>query len=210
MGRIAGVTAEETRARLLAAAGRVLAEQGFGGARVGDIAREAGLTTGAIYAHFRSKAELLAEATGDAGAHELGSLVEGLGGGDVVEVLRALAKRLGRPPADDDGSLLIESAVAARRDPEAAARLVRDVADREAALVAVLELAADRRAVADDLAPAAVSRLAMTLALGSLVVRALRLEPVAADDWNHLSDRLVDSLLPTTDTSPDRTELRHP
>src|SRR6516164_6683587 len=59
MGRIAGVTAAETRERLLRAAADMFAERGYDGTRVADIAAAAGLSNGALYAHFASKAELL-------------------------------------------------------------------------------------------------------------------------------------------------------
>jgi AcrR family transcriptional regulator len=197
MGRIAGVTAEETRERLVAAAARVVADQGFDGARVGEIAREAGLTTGAIYAHFRSKDELLAAATEGQGAAELGMWFGGLGvDGDVVDLLRTLARRLGRPSRPDDGSLLVEAAVAARRDPEVARRLGRDVRSRERALTALLAGAAEAGAIDPTLPASGVSRLALTFALGSLLVRALDLDPVDEAQWALVADRLVDALVP--------------
>ena len=62
MGRIAGVTAAETRERLLRAAADVFAERGYDGTRVADIATAAGVSNGALYAHFPSKADLLVDA----------------------------------------------------------------------------------------------------------------------------------------------------
>jgi AcrR family transcriptional regulator len=50
---------DRTRADLLDAAARVIAAQGYEGASVGDIAAEAGYTKGALYAHFRSKSEVM-------------------------------------------------------------------------------------------------------------------------------------------------------
>jgi AcrR family transcriptional regulator len=48
----------ETRRQLLNAAATVFARRSFHGASVEDIAAEAGLTTGALYWHFKSKEEL--------------------------------------------------------------------------------------------------------------------------------------------------------
>src|SRR6266702_4046734 len=62
MGRIAGVTAAETRDRLLRAAADAFAARGYDGTRVADIAAAAGVSNGALYAHFASKADLLVEA----------------------------------------------------------------------------------------------------------------------------------------------------
>ena len=57
---------DEMTARLLDSAVGVFAHRGFAGARVGEIARRAGLTTGAIYARWNSKADLLAAAVAHA------------------------------------------------------------------------------------------------------------------------------------------------
>ncbi|MDH1729057.1 TetR/AcrR family transcriptional regulator [Pseudomonas chengduensis] len=52
----------ETRKRILAAAGRVLAERGPGEPAVAEVMAEAGLTVGGFYAHFASKDALMLEA----------------------------------------------------------------------------------------------------------------------------------------------------
>ena len=65
-----------TRDRLLAAAVEVFVEQGYEGARLQDIAHTAGLTTGAIYANFRGKDELLFAAIGARADLEMDSLLE--------------------------------------------------------------------------------------------------------------------------------------
>ncbi len=51
-----GVTKEETRARMLAAAGRGFRESGFAGIGVDGLAKGANVTSGAFYTHFGSKA----------------------------------------------------------------------------------------------------------------------------------------------------------
>jgi AcrR family transcriptional regulator len=50
---------EETRRRILAAARRVFAAQGYTGASLDEVAADAGLTKGAIYWYFASKSEVL-------------------------------------------------------------------------------------------------------------------------------------------------------
>ena len=57
-----GAKKEETRARILAGAGRTFRSQGYGGAGVDGVAKAAGVTSGAFYAHFKSKAEAFREA----------------------------------------------------------------------------------------------------------------------------------------------------
>jgi AcrR family transcriptional regulator len=61
----------EVRARILAAAQRVFARAGYTGASVDAIARDAGLTKGAVYWHFRSKSELLLAVLGERTQHWL-------------------------------------------------------------------------------------------------------------------------------------------
>lgn len=48
---------EQTRQRILDAAGREFRARGFGGVGVDALAKAAGVTSGAFYSHFRSKAE---------------------------------------------------------------------------------------------------------------------------------------------------------
>ena len=56
------VEPDSTTSRLIGAAAAVFAEKGYDGAGVAEIARRAGLTTGAIYSRFTGKAELLCAA----------------------------------------------------------------------------------------------------------------------------------------------------
>ena len=60
-----------TRERLVEAAAAVFAERGYDGAGVQEVARRAGLTTGAIYGRFSGKAELLREAIAASSSDEL-------------------------------------------------------------------------------------------------------------------------------------------
>ncbi|MEN0134560.1 MAG: TetR/AcrR family transcriptional regulator [Rhodococcus sp. (in: high G+C Gram-positive bacteria)] len=53
---------EATRARIIAAAGKVLAETGYQHTRLSAIAAEAGMQTGSLYYYFDSKEELVEEA----------------------------------------------------------------------------------------------------------------------------------------------------
>ena len=63
---------EQTRAKILRAAGRVFRREGYHAAGVDTVMEEAGLTAGGFYAHFASKEALLAESLGPA-ADEAGT-----------------------------------------------------------------------------------------------------------------------------------------
>jgi len=75
---------EESRARLLASAGRGFRSRGYGGLGVDGLAKEAGVTSGAFYAHYKSKAAAFREAV-VAGMEDLRTSIERmretLGGG---------------------------------------------------------------------------------------------------------------------------------
>lgn len=191
MGRKPGVTAEQTRERLLASAAKVFAEQGYVGARVSEIAREAGLTTGAIYAHYATKADLLCEAIHSHGPDPLAGLADtGTIEGTVGDLLREIGSFLaGRP--DRDGALLMETAVAARRDREVAKVIREHVQHDELLLAQLLRAAQESGEIDPTIPPDAAARLCMTLAMGSLVVTALGLPATDTGDWSTLIDRLV-------------------
>src|SRR6187455_212736 len=113
---------DTTRERLVRAAAEVFSEKGYDRAGVQEIARRAGLTTGAIYANFSGKAQLLFEAIGSRSADELDDLLrparaQPLTAGALLAELGS--HLLDEPrPGDRQGNLLIEAFVAARRDDD--------------------------------------------------------------------------------------------
>ena len=68
---------EAARARILGAVGRGFRRLGYGGIGVDGLAKEAGVTSGAFYGHFESKAAAF-EAAALAGLVELREAIEGL------------------------------------------------------------------------------------------------------------------------------------
>jgi TetR/AcrR family transcriptional repressor of nem operon len=54
---MSATTKEQTRERILQGAGRTFRSQGYGGAGVDGLVKAAGMTSGAFYAYFKSKAE---------------------------------------------------------------------------------------------------------------------------------------------------------
>src|SRR5258707_7572192 len=135
MGRIAGVTATETRERLLRAAADVFAERGYDGTRVADIAAAAGVSNGAMYAHFASKADLMVDALRTHGRRQLSDLLAADPDRSVTDLLLVIGRWLPRR-RDARGYLIVEALVAARRDEEVA-RPVRDYVRERADLLAL-------------------------------------------------------------------------
>ncbi|HLM64065.1 MAG TPA: helix-turn-helix domain-containing protein [Acidimicrobiales bacterium] len=192
MGRKLGVTPAETRAKLLAAAAQVFAEHGYDGARVGEIARRAGLTTGAIYAHYGTKAELLAEAVRTHSPDELAGLYES-GAIDLLSALRLAGRRLTETD-DTEQSLVLEALAGGRRDAEVARLLCHGIAQRERLFALALRRARAAGQVDATVSPEAVARLCTMLAIGGLAVGSLALDDIDPGEWEAVVDRLVDAV----------------
>lgn len=77
MSRYAPGHREEARARILTAVGRGFRKRGYGGIGVDGLAKEAAVTSGALYGHFPSKEAAFKEAV-IAGIDELGAGIEAL------------------------------------------------------------------------------------------------------------------------------------
>src|SRR5215813_14889326 len=152
MGRIAGVTAAETRARLLRAAADVFAERGYDGTRVADIAAAAGVSNGALYAHFASKAELLTGALRTHGRRLLADLFATDPDRSLTDLLLVIGRWLPRR-RDLRGYLIVEALVAARRD-EDVARPMRDyIGERADWLAELMRVAQASDEIDPDLSP---------------------------------------------------------
>jgi AcrR family transcriptional regulator len=189
-----------TRERLIAAAIEVFAEQGYEGARLQDIARAAGLTTGAVYANFRGKAELLFAAIGARAGVEVDGLLSASAAADTRSLLERLGDRLPRTArARTEPSLLVDAIAAARRDPELAALLRDRLGRREALLADVVARGKRDGTVTDVISTEAFARFATMLATGALLLRGLDIDPPDPDEWHALIARLLDALAPRED-----------
>jgi Transcriptional regulator len=124
-----------TRDRIRSAAVTLFARQGFAATGVEEIAREAGVSTGLIYRHFRTKDDLFG-AIVDQAAAGLDAVVERFGGdGPADRLLRdfvaeVLADLAGGGPTLDFYLLLQQAVQRDTADPRIARLL-----DRQAALI---------------------------------------------------------------------------
>lgn len=86
---------ERTRIRILDAAARTLAEQGYGGTRLEDIAASINIKTGSLYYHFSSREDLVREVLEIA----------------ISRVADALKRRVAELPTDATSREKIEAAI---------------------------------------------------------------------------------------------------
>jgi AcrR family transcriptional regulator len=198
MGRIAGVTAAETRERLLRAAADVFAERGYDGTRVADIATAAGVSNGALYAHFTSKADLLAGALRAHGRHLLAEMFAADPDRSVVELLLAVGRCLPRR-RDTRGYLIVEALVAARRDEDVARPMREYVGERARWLAELMRFAQDGGELDPAVSADALAHFCLLLTMGSALITP-DLHTVGEQEWDALLNRVA-SALTRTDTT---------
>ncbi len=200
MGRIAGVTSADTRGRLLQAAADVFAERGYDGTRVADIAAVAGVSNGALYAHFGSKADLLVAALRTHGRRVLADMFAADPGRPVTDLLLDIGRRLPRRP-DAQGYLLVEALAAARRDADVARPMRAYVGERADWLAGLMRVAQAGDEIDNGLAPNALAHFCLLLAMGSALVTP-DVHVVDDEEWAALLTRVVAGLAPSRDTPP--------
>jgi AcrR family transcriptional regulator len=194
VGRIAGVAAAQTRERLLRAAADVFAERGFEGTRVAEIASAAGVSNGALYAHFESKADLLVEALCTHGRRLLAELVAADPDRPITDLLLEIGRGLVHR-RDACGYLVIEALVAARRDQDVARHMRDYVAERADWLSDLMRAAQAGGELDNGLSPNALAHFCLLLAMGSALVTP-DLHAVADREWAALLGRVMAGLAP--------------
>jgi AcrR family transcriptional regulator len=200
MGRVAGVTATETREGLLRAAAEAFARQGYDGTRVADIAAIAGVSNGALYAHFDSKAALLVAALQAHGRRLLADLFAADPAQPVAELLLVVGRRLPRRP-DAGGYLLVEALAAARRDEEVARPMRDHVTERVEWIAGLMHVAQDRGELDPAVSADALAHFCFLLAMGSALVGP-DLHAVDENEWGALLTRLMAALAPPGSATP--------
>lgn len=186
-------------ARLLRAAAEVFAERGYDRAGVAEIARRAGVTTGAIYSRYAGKAELLAAAIETHSTDELDALfADHRFEGRAEDVLAIAGSHLvdrSTTAVDEHGSaLLSEAFIAARRDPAVAALLRADVMDRQDKLRFIIEAAKESGGISPDLDTEALVTFCHALGFGFVLLDAVDMPMPATEPWERLIAHLIAAL----------------
>jgi AcrR family transcriptional regulator len=189
MGQVAEAE-DQVRSRLLDAAVRVFARQGYSGTRILDIVREAGLSTGAVYGRFRSKEALLREAVV---SHSRASgQVDVAGTTRVADMIKQGASLRSEALSDED-AVRLEAYVTARREPEVAAALAEAGKRARRRVQPLVEAALADGTVAPDVDPEAVLFFVQTMHLGMLLQQAAGAVRPDQRSWEDLVARIVAS-----------------
>jgi AcrR family transcriptional regulator len=193
-------TVDLTRERLIDAAARVFAEKGYDRAGVQEIARRAGLTTGAIYGRFTGKAELLQAAIESRTTDELDDLFASHAfDGHATDILKVVGAHLVASPPEcdhEEGALLLEAFVAARRDDEVRESLQKLLEERARSLTDLVEVAKADGSVDPDLDSESLVAFCHAVGLGFLLYDAIAHPMPEAVPWEQLIARLVAALAP--------------
>jgi AcrR family transcriptional regulator len=185
--------ARATRSTLVELATELFAEQGYLQTSIRDIARRGSVTSGAIYGHFRNKAELLAAAISARIEEELERLAVIPGAeADHIEVLTRLSWQY--PKRRRLRALIVQGAAAAQTDAETRDRL-RD--EQLAHLTRWINGYESQRArlgidPAVDLPAAVLYTWAAEVGLG--VLEAMGIEPRSRRGWADAAGRFARGL----------------
>jgi AcrR family transcriptional regulator len=188
-----GSRARATRAALVDVAAELFAAKGYLQTSVRDIARQGQLTSGAIYGHFRNKADLLAEAINARTAEELeaGTLFVDADI-DYIETLTRLARQYRK--RHQLRALIVQGAAAAQTDEETRTRLHGEQLEHLEAWLQAYEESREAMGIdpAVDLQAALLHTWAVEVGLG--VLEAMGIEPRSAKGWADIQNRMARSL----------------
>ena len=167
--------AKRTRRRLLAAARRVFADDGYASASVDDIARAAGCSKGAYYFHFATKEASLLALVDDWAQRQSDRLTKAIDGsrpdGTLADLLRALFSSDGADGRDQ--RLVLEFWLQGERNRKIARRLVHAHRSWQRLLAQAFRRAQEAGRLAAGVSPAASADMVLALHDGLAVQKSL-------------------------------------
>lgn len=183
--------------RLLDAAVVEFSERGFEAARVADITRRSGLTTGSIYARWRGKHELFLAAVN----HVVSQRLTGDSANDSLDPITATLGADQLRSADDDASgLFLEAYVLARRDAAMRAGIAQAVDAEADALSKLVNEGKAAGIFEESLNTELVVLCCQALSIGTLLALSVSEDRITSEDaeqWDELIARIVSSWAPS-------------
>ncbi len=176
--RVTRAQAEENRARIVETAARLFRERGYDGVGVAELMAAAGFTHGGFYKHFRSKADLMAEASAN-GLSQTAARAEGL---DPAEFVERYVSREHRDGRSDGCTIAALSGDAARQPADIKTEFAAGIEN----LLTALQAPSDTPGDADQ-------RAARTMLIDMLAhsIGAIMLSRACPDD-SPLADEILD------------------
>ncbi|OJZ73514.1 TetR family transcriptional regulator [Mycobacterium paraffinicum] len=193
-------TRGEVRDRILDAATKVFAAEGFAGATIDAIGQAAGFTKGAVYSNFESKDELflaLLDREFELRSEQIAIALD-RSDGDTAAAAREVSRSVLDSVRDhsDYYVLLVEYWLRAQRDPQLRERLIER---RRAAADQALHIVESTDTVPGDRRLTDIAQLVVTLNLGVAMEEVLRPGTINPD----LLARLITTLLESIPVSGD-------
>jgi AcrR family transcriptional regulator len=189
--------ARTTRAALVRSACDLFIEQGYGAVSVRDLARRTQVTSGALYGHFRNKADLLVAAIADHIDQDLYLPSTGR------DSLRSYMQRQWKTYRSRAGlrALLVEGAAAARIDPEVKRQLHELQTAKLAEWKAIYHELQETEGLDPSVDMDAVLTMLWATELGLGLLEAWDVELPKPATWGRVVDRFIGSLEPPARTS---------
>lgn len=182
-----------TRAALVELATEMFADSGYLQTSIRDIARRASMTSGAIYGHFRNKADLLVAAINERTAEELEAQSMGVGEqSDYVETLTRLAYDF--PERRRLRALILQGAAASLTDEETRSRLRDEQLAHLTTWIEGYEAHRERLGIHPDVDLQAVVLYTWAVEVGLGVLEAIGIEPRSRTAWADIHNRMARSL----------------
>jgi AcrR family transcriptional regulator len=196
-----------TRAALVQTATEMFVEDGYGAVSVRDLARRTGLTTGAIYGHYRNKADLLAAAVHDRIERELESPATGKGAGKGAATRAGgLQASIGRQwktyrARSAMRALLVEGAAAARVDPDVRTKLSATLEGKLAEWRTVYRHIQTDEGLDPDVDMESLVFLLFSAELGLGVLESIGVDLPKPAAWERTIERLLGAVYPMSRTA---------
>lgn len=203
------VSAVATRQRLINAAVTVFSAEGYAATRVADVARQSGVTTGAIYSHFRNKGELLLAGIRHGTSQIMGEITERAEAGiSPAAQFEAMGRRLSTNHGEPLRHLLLEAFTASKRDGEVARHLEHVIAAEADQLRRLVRRGIRTGDIDPDVDVEAIVRLAQAVSFGFMFLDAIGETPIEDHAWADVIRRLVASwALPRGENSGAREDV---
>jgi TetR/AcrR family transcriptional repressor of nem operon len=191
--RISKEQAAENRDALIRAAGKLIRERGIDGVGVAEISKAAGLTHGALYAHFRSKEELALAALSQ-GLEQSGAQLQEAGQDGMAGLLRFVDAYLSVDGRDDyagTGPIAASASEIGRQDRSVSVRFAEGFQE----LVAAFERELAAACPGDEARERAMTVLSVLVGAQAVARGAAKGDPALSEEVLRAARRVIPVIL---------------